>query len=72
MTMLELQIRAETAVTDLVERSRDEEGQTSIEYLGIVVVVGIILAAILAAAPGFASSITSEISEQIKNITGAG
>ena len=68
MSMLELQIRTQNAVTDLVERTRDEKGQTSIEYLGIVIVVGLILAAILKAAPGFGDSITSRIGKVITDL----
>lgn len=72
MSMLELQVRTQTAVTnavtDLVERSKDEDGQTSIEYLGIVVVVGLMLAVILKAAPEFGESITSKIKDVISKM----
>ncbi len=70
MTMLELQVRTENAVHDLVERTRDEKGQTSIEYLGIVVVVGLILTAILAAAPGWGTTIVGKINAVLSKIGG--
>ena len=48
---LELAVRSQTYVADLVERMQarlaDEEGQTAAEYMGILLIVGTIIAAII-------------------------
>jgi Flp pilus assembly pilin Flp len=49
---LELAVRTQTAVMDLVDRMaqrlRDEEGQTAVEYAGILAFIGILFVALFA------------------------
>lgn len=56
---------------NLINRLDRESGQGAIEYLGVIVVAVIILAAIAVAAPGFASSINGFISDGITRIGNA-
>lgn len=51
-------------------RLRAEEGQTSAEYLGVIVVVGVIIAALVAASPGIASTISEAIEAALCRIVG--
>ena len=75
MSMLELQVRTQTATTDLVERfaarmdRNRESGQTSIEYLGIIVVIVAIVG--LLAGAGFGGKIVTRINTAIDTIGGA-
>jgi Flp pilus assembly pilin Flp len=70
--VLRNQVRAQLAISSAVdtamERLRDEEGQTSIEYVGIIAVVGLILAALLGAASGWGSSLASKVGNVISSI----
>ena len=50
-----------------LRRRRDDRGQTAAEYLGIIVVVAIIIAAI--AQTDLGAAIATGISDQIKKIT---
>jgi Flp pilus assembly pilin Flp len=49
---LELAVRTQTAVLDLLhrveQRMRDEEGQTAVEYAGILAFIGILFVALFA------------------------
>lgn len=67
---LELAVVTQVAVTDLMERMRDrledEEGQTSAEYLGIILVVVAIIGGI--AASGIGGKITTAIGNAIDSI----
>ncbi len=69
MTMLELQVRTQNAVsdavTDLVRRTRDEKGQTSVEYLGVILVVVTLIIAFKGAIGPVASDLVSAIQTQI-------
>ena len=69
---LELTVRAQNALTDLGERvatrMRDQRGQTAAEYLGIVVVVAAIIAAIVGA--GLDKKIADALGKAIDSITG--
>lgn len=64
MLKMDLAERAATAV----DRARDEEGQTAAEYLGIVLVVSVIIAAI--AGSGIGDQIVTKIGELIDKIAG--
>lgn len=65
-------INAQIWKTDTVERMRgrlaDEEGQTAAEYLGIILIVAVIIAAIVTT--GIAGDIASRIDELITDIGG--
>ena len=51
-TALELYVRATTAMQALGERAREERGQTAAEYLGVLVVVSVIIAAVVSTGVG--------------------
>ena len=53
---------------NLIKRLDRESGQGAVEYLGVIVVAVIILAAIAVAAPGFASSINGFITDGISKL----
>jgi hypothetical protein len=67
---LELAVRTQLAVTDLVERARErlvrEEGQAAAEYLGIILVVAAIIGAIFAT--GLGNSIFTKLKSTIDSI----
>ncbi len=50
---------------------RGEDGQTSIEYLGMVLVSAAVLAVVLKAAPGLGEQIVDLLQKQIDAILGA-
>jgi Flp pilus assembly pilin Flp len=52
----------------LIARIRDERGQSSVEYLGMVAVVVAVVGVIIAAAPGIGHTIVDAISDQIDKI----
>ena len=64
-TSLELTVRAQ----NFVARLRDERGQTAAEYLGIVVVVAAIIAAIVGA--GLDDKIANALGKAIDGIAGS-
>ena len=56
-------------VSELFARLRDdEEGQGSVEYLGVVIAGALIVLAIVGAASGWGGRIVTAIGEQIENI----
>lgn len=67
---LELAVRTQFAVADLVERTRErlakEDGQAAAEYLGIILVVAAIIGAIVAS--GIGTKITTLIGNAIDGI----
>jgi hypothetical protein len=63
-------LAAVTSNRVLAARSRREAGQGTIEYLGIAVVIGIIIAAVAGA--GLENDIISGIRSAISKITGLG
>lgn len=68
-TMLELQVRTQNYLAETVRQLREtERGQTSVEYLGIIVAVGLLLTVIIGAANGFGTQITTKIKEIITNL----
>ncbi len=73
-TMLELHVRTETYLTEMFRRLQErEEGQTSVEYMGIIVAVAGLLALIIGAAKGgWATAITTKVQTAIDNIGGGG
>ena len=68
--MQDFMLRTFISVQQAVERLREERGQTSIEYLGILVVVVGILGVIIGAAPQFGEKITSGIDKLISQVLG--
>lgn len=51
---------------------RRESGQGTIEYVGIAVVIGLMVVVLLGAASGWGSSLSSQVSDLITNITERG
>ena len=70
----ELVLRPQVALQNLWSNRRlealrrREEGQSSIEYLGIIVVVALIVVALTAAAPKWGTQIVNGIGDQIDKI----
>jgi hypothetical protein len=69
---IELAVIGQVAVTDLIRRTRErleaEDGQTAAEYIGIILVVVAIIAAIVQT--GIAHTITRKIDEAIGGVSG--
>ena len=69
---LELAVRSQTYVADLVERMQarlaDEEGQTAAEYMGILLIVGTIIAALIKLKIG--DKVKTGVDDAIKQIAG--
>ena len=69
-TSLELAVRTQNAVTDLVHRTQarlsDERGQTAAEYMGLILVVAAIIGILTQARIG--EAIKTEIKEAIKSM----
>ncbi len=68
--MQDLMLRTFVSLQATFHRLREERGQTSIEYLGILVVVVAVLGVIIAAAPGFGQKITQGINNLIGKVLG--
>lgn len=62
-TALQLYVKAITALT---VRAREERGQGTVEYVGIIFIVAAIVLAVAAAATGFAADIMNAIGDAIK------
>lgn len=64
-TSLELAVRTQTAVTDLVQRTQsrlsEERGQTAAEYMGLILVVAMVIGVLLK------SNIDNELKKGITN-----
>ena len=54
---------------DLAERAKEQRGQTAAEYMGILLIVSLIIAALITA--GVAGDIASQVDELIAKIGGA-
>jgi Flp pilus assembly pilin Flp len=70
--MLRLAVQLQNAIAglkdSLMDRARDERGQTSAEYLGIIVVVAAIIIAIVGQATGISAKVVSGIGRAIDKI----
>jgi Flp pilus assembly pilin Flp len=70
--MLRLAVQLQTLAAglrdSLMDRARDERGQTSAEYLGIVVVVAAIIIAIVGQATGISGKVVKGIGDAIDKI----
>jgi Flp pilus assembly pilin Flp len=70
--MLRLAVQLQNAIAglkdSLMDRARDERGQTSAEYLGIIVVVAAIIIAIVGQANGISAKVVSGIGKAIDEI----
>jgi Flp pilus assembly pilin Flp len=53
-------------------RLRDQRGQTSAEYVGLVVLITVLVVAFVAAAPGIGQTITNGITTLIQKIVSKG
>ena len=68
-TALELHVRSTNALRAFAERLRSEErGQTAAEYLGVLVVVSVIIAAV--AGTGVGDDIKNWIHDVVQKISG--
>lgn len=69
---LRIYIAASHALQELGRRAREERGQTSVEWLGIIVVVAAIIAAIFAsgALTDVAKAITDGVKTEIGKVLG--
>ena len=67
ITALELHVRTTTALNALAERVREERGQTAAEYLGVLVVVSVIIAAV--AGTGVGDDIKGWIHDVVEKIS---
>lgn len=65
-TARELAIRARVALHDLVQRAGEQRGQTAAEYMGILLVVSVIIAALFTS--GIGGWIVSGAEDLIKDI----
>lgn len=64
------QLAVAAAVTGLLDRTRkDETGQGSVEYVGIIVVVVAIVLVIIGAATGIGETLLEKLQEQIDKLT---
>lgn len=68
-------IAARIAVTGFVAGvfdrfDRDDRGQGSVEYVGIIIVVGLIIAAVITFATPIGDAIGTKIQEAVSNIGG--
>jgi Flp pilus assembly pilin Flp len=70
--MLRLAVQLQNAIAglkdSLMDRARDERGQTAAEYLGIIVVVAAIIIAIVGQATGISQKVVSGIGRAIDKI----
>ena len=70
--MLRLAVQLQNAIAglkdSLMDRARDERGQTSAEYLGIIVVVAAIIIAIVGQATGISQKVVSGLGKAIDKI----
>lgn len=67
--LLRVSVRAEQAVTQLVDRARGQGGQGTVEYLGILVAVGALLIAVKTGMRGsIATRVTNQISDAIDSV----
>ncbi len=66
--MQDFMLRITVALQMLETRVREERGQTSIEYLGVAVVIVTLIAAVVAGADGIGKNIVSGINKQIQDI----
>jgi Flp pilus assembly pilin Flp len=70
--MLRLAVQLQNAIAglkdSLMDRARDERGQTAAEYLGIIVVVAAIIIAIVGQATGISAKVVSGIGKAIDKI----
>jgi Flp pilus assembly pilin Flp len=70
--MLRLAVQLQNAIAglkdSLMDRARDERGQTAAEYLGIIVVVAAIIIAIVGQATGISAKVVSGIGRAIDKI----
>lgn len=71
---LELAVRSQIAVADLVRRTRErlaaEDGQTAAEYIGIILVIVAVIAVVAKA--DIAKAIGDGIEKGIKSVKGPG
>jgi Flp pilus assembly pilin Flp len=76
VAMLPLVTRLRVLAFSLTEavktRFRDERGQTSAEYVGLVVLITVLVVAFVAAAPGIGQTITNGITTLIQKIISKG
>ena len=65
----EAAIRVRVAMHDLAERAKEQRGQTAAEYMGILLIISLIIAALFTA--GIGSKIAGGVADLVRDI-GAG
>ena len=69
MTMLELQVRTQNAVSNaMTDLARREKGQTAVEYLGVILVVVTLILACKGAIAPVADDLVKAIQSQITDL----
>ncbi len=67
--LLRASVHAEQAMTRLAERARSRAGQGTVEYLGILVAVGMLLIAVKTGMKSsIATKVTNQIADAIENV----
>ena len=69
MTVHELQGRAHAALASRTPRARDERGQGTVEYVGLVLLIAVLIAGVVAASRSFTDTGIAEA--VVKKIKGA-
>jgi pilus assembly protein Flp/PilA len=64
----ELCIRTRVAMYDLAERAKEQRGQTAAEYMGILLIISVIIAALFGA--GLGTKIAGGVKDLIADIGG--
>ncbi len=68
-SLLRAGVHAEHAVTRLTDRARGESGQGTVEYLGILVAIGVLLIAVKTGMKtSIATKVTSQIADAIESV----
>jgi Flp pilus assembly pilin Flp len=67
-----LQVLSRSLVEAVKARARDQRGQTSAEYVGLIVLITVLVVAFVAAAPNIGKAITDGITKLINNIINKG
>jgi hypothetical protein len=66
----ELAIRARLAIPALIERAKEQRGQTAAEYMGVLLLVSVIIGFV--AASGVGEWIAEGVEDLVKQIAGGG
>lgn len=67
--LLGAQLAVAAAVTGMLDRAREERGQGSIEYVGVIAVVAAIVGAVLLVATDVGDAIGSKLTEVVNSFS---